>query len=259
MLFAALAIALVLDALATLAAVALWRRTTSTFLRSVAAGFAATTIVATTAVASLTTATVQTRIVMAGLARREPTATILSTDAIMRTKIRDAVVRGLDAPGGKVEGVKREVGAVLRPYMTYRLANAPDAYVVRSARATRDLLGRASAEGAATCRAVLSGDVGTVARLATPASSAWLPDMLRADALDRPRTASQADVVRFVGGVAQARGWTQADLADALQRRGRLACDYPIVAIDAAVALPEDRAAALLRTLGLGGSVGISR
>lgn len=259
MLFAAIAIALVLDALATLAAVALWRRTTSTFLRSVAVGFAVTTIVATTAVASLATATVQTRIVMAGLARREPTATILSTDAIMRTKIRDAVRRGLDAPDGKVEGVKREVGAVLRPYMTYRLANAPDAYVVRSARATRDLLGRASAEGAATCTAVLSGDVGTVTRLATPASSAWLPGMLRADALDRPRIASQTDVIRFAEGIAQAKRWTQADLAEAMRRGGRHACDYPIAAIDAAVALPEDRAAPLLRAIGLGGSVGISR
>lgn len=254
----ALLVVLVVDALAIAAALALRRRTSSTFLKAMATGFVLTVVVGGAALVALTTTGVQTRIVMAALARKEPTATIIATDRTMRGRIDDAVRRGLDAPDGKVEGVRREVGAVLRPYMTYRLLNAPDRYVVDSARAMRDILTRARSEGAATCTAVLSGDVATVSRLAVPASSAWLPAMLRADALDRPPSADHQRVVDFVRGVAQRKGWTQADLAEAMQRRGRLVCDYPLATIDAALTLPPEQAAPLLRALGLGASVGLS-
>lgn len=252
-------IAIVVDAAVITVAVATFRRTYSKAARIAASLFAVVAIIGSTAVASLTTTTVQTRLVMAGMRKQEPTATILAADPQMRAKLEAAVRSGLSQEGSKVENVKAAVSEVLRPYMSYRLGHAPDRYTVASARATLEMLRRARTEGPPTCNAVLSGSLETLRRLSTPAQSAWLSDMLKADSLDTVRVADQPTFGAFIQKVALDKGWTIQDLASASSRQGRMACDYPIATIEAAINLPEDQAAAMLRRLGVGAQVVTAR
>jgi len=253
MLIFAIVIALVVDAFAIWGAVSIFRRSPSFIARTVAVGFAVSAVIGTAAVASLATVGMQTRIIMAAMERQEPTATILATDRQMRAKLRTAVEEGLSKHGSKVENVQTSVGKVLKPYMAYRLSHAPDRFVIQSARATHDLLSRAKATGSDACSRVLAGDIATVRGLTTKETSAWLSDMLRADALDRTDTASAREIQAFIVDIAATRGWGPADVTAATRRTGPLACDYPLAAIEVAIRLPEQKAAAMLRGLGFGG------
>jgi len=253
MLILAIIVALVIDAVALLAAFALFRRTESTIVRVLTALSALFAVITSAGLASLATVGVQTRVVMYAMARQEPTATILATDREMRGKLRAAVRSGLEMDGSKADNVRGTVTAVLKPYMAYRLSHARDRDVIASARATAAMLGRAKTEGATTCNAVLAGDVDVLRRLTTPETSAWLGDMLRGEALDRVDAATQPQMRTFVASLAAARRWTMQDVAAAASRSGPLACDYPIAVIDAATQMPERDGAAMLRGLGFGG------
>lgn len=257
MLIVAIVIALMLDALAVWGAIKLFDRSDSVVLRTFAITSAIGTIVGTALVASLATTGVRTMIVMEAMSRREPTATILASDREMHGKIETAVRRGLDKPsGGMVENVKSEVEGVLRPYMAYRMSHAPDASVVASARDTLRMLEKARAEGPETCSAVLRGDRETVLRLSGSDQGAWLPEMLKTEADDSPERADAQELSAFVQTVAREAGVTPEDMRRASSdRTGPAACTFPIAAISRAVSLPQDRGAAVLRALGIGGTV----
>lgn len=259
MLILAVLIAVLVDALAITALVAVLRRSDTTWLRISAIVGTTLAVISTGLVASIATVPVQTRIVMYGMARQEPTATILSTSKDMRIQIAAAVNRGLRQEGSKVDNVKQSVTAVLQPYMKYRLKTAPDRFVIASARATAAMLAKAKAEGTATCTAVLSGDLDTMRRLADPSSGSWLPDMLRAPALDDVRTATSAQLQTMLGRLAIERGWNPQDVSAATARRGPLACDLPMAVMNGASTMPEAEAAAMLRALGYGGQAVAAR
>lgn len=248
----ALIVGLLLDAVAVFGAVTAFNRTDSIIARTIASLFAFTSIVGTMAAVSLTTVPVQTRIVMMGMQRQEPTRSILANDRVMRGKIEAAVRDGLGRPGSKFDNVRATVTDVIRPYMSYRLGHAPDRFTIASATATLAMLEKAKVEGAGACSAVLSGDIDTARRLATPESTRWLPDLLKAEPLDTVRVASQETFGAFMQKVALEKGWTMQDLQAAMSRQGRMTCDYPIATIQAATALQEDQAAAMLRRLGFG-------
>lgn len=252
MLLLAILVALLVDALAVLSTMAVLRRSDSTILRTGAICLAVLVVLGTTAAASLATITVQTRIVMAGMARQEPMASIIANDRQMRSKIETAVRKGLEAEGSKVENVRNAVGDILKPYMTYRLGHAPDRHVIASARSTLGLLARAKAEGPGSCAAVLSGDIETMRRLATSETSAWLPAMLRDEPLDDVRIADDRAYIPFLQSLIRQNGWTQDDLAQGMRRQGPLACTVPAAVIERAMELPEDQAAAMLRRFGFG-------
>jgi hypothetical protein len=253
MLILAIIIALLVDAVAITALVALLRRSDTTWLRVGAIVGTTLVVMATALCASLATVTVQSRIVMYAMARQEPTATILRIDRDMRDRLRIAVVKGLSQEGPKVDNVKQAVSAVLHPYMAYRLRTAPDRFTIRSARTTLAMLEKAKAQGTDVCAAVLSGDVATMQRLADPASADWLPEMLRSTPLDDVRTATPAESAAVLSVLTASRGWSAEDVAAATARRGPLACDLPIAVIGQAVDMPEEKGAALLRSLGFGG------
>lgn len=259
MLILAILIAVLVDAVAITALIALLRRSDTTWLRWAAITGTTLVVIATALVASLATVGVQTRIVMYALERQEPTATILAGDRAMRFKIRDAVRRGLSIPGDRAQNVKGTVSEVLRPYMAYRLSHAPDRFTIASARATRDMLARAKAQGTEMCGKVLSGDAEAARAFTDTSTAGWLPDMLKAEPLDTVPVAAPAETARFLQALTSARNWSIDDVQAASARRGPLACDLPIASIDAAVALPEEKAAALLRAMGFGGQAVTAR
>lgn len=199
----------------------------------------------------LTNTSVQTKVVMTGFERVEPLATIIATDPQMKEKIRQTVEKTIKEHGPKTEPIKEEVTKVLKPYMAYRLQHAPDRYVIRSANNTLDVLTKAKADGPQNCAKIMRGDFETVQKYGG-LSQDWLPEMLKEESLDQPREASTDDLQKFIAEIWMKEGWQTVDILNKDSPDSPLICDYPIKTISAAVQLPEDQAAAMLRRLGYG-------
>lgn len=197
-----------------------------------------------------TTVTARQAIVLRVLAAKQPFAAIRNADPAMWAKLGEAVGKGLE--DGKGEGlrvsVERSVRAVVQPYMTEKLAHAPDASVVEMGGMMLASMRKASRESPRDCAALSRGDQAAMRRYVDEqATGGWLERIIRSDPVADP---GRGDPTAIQAAIAKAMA---ADGLDVEAPGGDdAACRNAINVLQTMLALPETDAAAALRSTGQG-------
>lgn len=197
-----------------------------------------------------TTTGARTSIVLRVLGAKQPFAAIRHADPAMWGKVADAVEKGLEK--GKGEGltasVEGSVRAVLQPYMSDKLAHAPDASVVEMGSMTLASMRRASRENPDDCAALARGDEAVMRRYVDDqATGSWFERLIRSEPVATPRVADPA-AVRIAVAARMAERGLQVDGSAG----NRAACLNAVNVLETLLAMPEADAAAALRSTGQG-------
>lgn len=223
-----------------------FRRTTSVPRRILSVVSCLWSVVLVFLLASLTTVAMQTRVIMLVLSFHEPAASIIATDATMARQMESAVKKGLSKKGDVVGNVQTAVLDVVHPYMAYRFSHADDKVTILFGRSMRDSLRVAKAKDPGLCMSARSGDLSAIREIDGHGPDTWIAEIIRAEPMDEARVADEVEFSEFVSGVMASRGWTVDGVAN---QDARMTCEYPISLIDAALGLPPEEAAPILRRM----------